>query len=337
MFLPAEIDLTLEVFGGPVRRISKRLDGDAVAVSDGGSEARWRLFETRVKVEDRAAKEDATHLQAREEVPLAWAVPLAAREQAGRFWAFFPAETQTLASGILNAPWKLNSDRTNLIHGPWNAELMKEAAALIAASMPSLSTDRDPGAPISALPRQLERQDDLAATLVNELWNRLVDCKIVPDARGELRQPAAVKRHAVAEQEAAAKWSALAGDDVRCLFVHPSVYATVNRASRLNVLAIEAARRRRATVLETPAPSAWLEAITSPDPSQGRKVLLFARELVENRNWLNAYGIGQPRIIPTADGGLAAPNRVMLTPPAGTPAGFEAVASEIAADPVLRA
>ena len=176
MFLPAEIDLTLEVCGGPVRRIAKRLDGDAVVVSDGGSETRWRLFETRVKVEDRAAKEDATHIQAREEVPLTWAVPLAAREQAGRFWAFFPTETQTLASGILNAPWKLNSDRTNLIRGPWNAALMKKAAALIVASMPRLSTDRDPGAPISAFPRQLERQDDLAAVLVNELWGGVVKC-----------------------------------------------------------------------------------------------------------------------------------------------------------------
>ena len=337
MFLPAEIDLTLEVCGGPVRRIAKRLDGDAVVVSDGGSETRWRLFETRVKVEDRAAKEDATHIQAREEVPLTWAVPLAAREQAGRFWAFFPTETQTLASGILNAPWKLNSDRTNLIRGPWNAALMKKAAALIVASMPRLSTDRDPGAPISAFPRQLERQDDLAAVLVNELWNRLIDYKIVPDALGNLREPAALKRHAVAEQEAAAKWSALAGGDVRCLFVHPSVYANANRASRLNALAVEAEKRGRATVLEIPPPYAWLEAIASPDPAQGRKVLLFARELVEERHWLDAYRIGQPRIIPTADGGLAAPNRAMLMPLAGTPAGFEAVAPEIAADRVLRA
>ena len=337
MFLPAEIDLTLEVFDGPVRRISKRLDGDAVVVSDGDSEARWRLFETRVRVEDRAAKEDATHIQAREEVPLAWAVPLAAREQAGRFWAFFPTETQTLASGILNAPWKLNSDRTNLIRGPWNTELMKEAAALIVASMPSLSTDRDPGAPISALPRQLERQDDLAATLVNELWNRLVDCKIVPDARGELQQPAALQRHAVAQQEATAKWSALAEDDVQCKFVHPSVYANMNRASRLNSLGIEAARRGRGSALLIASPAAWLEAIASADPERGGKFLRFVRELVEERHWLQAYQIGQPRMIPTAGARLAAPDRAMLTPPAGTPAGFEAVAPEIAADPVLRA
>ena len=145
LFLPAKIELTLEVFGNPVRRISKHVEEAAVVVvGDGASVARWRLFETRVRVEDQAAKEDATHIQARDDMPLAWAVPLAAREQAGKFWAFFPTETQTLTSGILNAPWKLNSDRTNLIRGPWNTELMKAAAALVAKSLPSLSTEGDP-------------------------------------------------------------------------------------------------------------------------------------------------------------------------------------------------
>ena len=82
LFLPAKIELTLEVFGNPVRRISKHVEEAAVVVGDGASVARWRLFETRVRVEDQAAKEDATHIQARDDMPLAWAVPLAAREQA---------------------------------------------------------------------------------------------------------------------------------------------------------------------------------------------------------------------------------------------------------------
>ena len=77
------------------------------------------------------------------------------------------------------------------------------------------------------------------------MWNKLVDGEILPDARGHLQQPAALKRHAVAQQEGAAKWAALAEDDVRCKFVHPSVYANINRASRLNALGIEAARRGR--------------------------------------------------------------------------------------------
>ncbi len=336
LFLPAEIELTIEVAGVLLRKISKRVDGDSVVIFDGDSETRWRLFETTVAVEDQAAREDATHIQARGEVPLAWAVPLANREPAGRFWAFFPTETHTLASGILNAPWKLNSDRTNLIRGPWNTELMKAAAGLVAESMPSLSTISDPGAPISALPRQLERQDELAATLVNELWNLLVNSEVVPDALGVLRRPIALKRHPIHQQEGLAKWSALASDVVRSQFVHPSAYSNSNRHSRLNALAVEASKRGITTALETSTSSAWLEAIASPDAKQGTEVLLFARELVDDRHWLQIHLIIHARIIPTAGGGLIDPSHAILTTPAGTPAGFEAVAHDIAADGALR-
>jgi hypothetical protein len=53
------------------------------------------------------------------------------RNEHGRFWAFFPADTPSRIPGILNAPWKVNSDRTALIHGPYNSFLMANAARLI--------------------------------------------------------------------------------------------------------------------------------------------------------------------------------------------------------------
>jgi hypothetical protein len=121
LFVGSDVEVTLEVAGGQTRRIMKRRDGDAYVVGDGTTQARWRLFQTRVTITDEAARSDALHLQARDEVPLAWAVPIGGREAAGQFWAFFPTQSATLAAGILNAPWKLNSDRTNVIAGPWNA------------------------------------------------------------------------------------------------------------------------------------------------------------------------------------------------------------------------
>lgn len=164
LFLDADVELVLETDAGLRRIITRRRENDIFIVDDGTTESRWRLFQTKVRVTDPAALSDAQHLQAREEVPLAWAVPLGGREIAGRFWAFFPTQSDTLAAGILNAPWKLNSDRTNVIAGPWNTALMAEAAALIAANIAALATPNDPGAPISALPRQLERKDELAAS-----------------------------------------------------------------------------------------------------------------------------------------------------------------------------
>lgn len=96
------------------------------------------------------------HIHARDaSVPVSWAVPLdATREEAGRFWAFFPTHTPTLLPGILNAPWKLNSDRNAIIAGEWNSALMKEAARLIAKTLPGLATVEDPARPLDALPSQ---------------------------------------------------------------------------------------------------------------------------------------------------------------------------------------
>lgn len=115
LFLPSDISLEIEVEGAEPRLIAKRFEEGNAVVSDGANESIWKVFETRVRVENPEARSDATHIQARDQVPLAWAAPVGGREQAGRFWAFFPTETQSRTSGILNAPWKLNSDRTNLI------------------------------------------------------------------------------------------------------------------------------------------------------------------------------------------------------------------------------
>ena len=59
-----------------------------------------------------------------------------------------------ICSGILNAPWKLNSDRNAIIRGEWNKSLMREAACLIVETLQSLSNADDPGRALDAFPRQ---------------------------------------------------------------------------------------------------------------------------------------------------------------------------------------
>lgn len=90
LFLDSDVTLELEADTGLRRIITRRREDDVFVVDDGTSVSRWRLFQTKVIVADPAARADAQHLQAREEVPLAWAVPLQGREAAGRFWAFYP-------------------------------------------------------------------------------------------------------------------------------------------------------------------------------------------------------------------------------------------------------
>lgn len=76
-------------------------------------------------------RKDAGALHGRrdiQEVPLIWAVPLDTSEDStGKFWAFFPTDTRSRVSGIINAPWKIDFGRAALVPGEFNTVLMKAA------------------------------------------------------------------------------------------------------------------------------------------------------------------------------------------------------------------
>ena len=332
LFLPADIELDLEVEGDGSRHISKRIEGDVSIVSDGSTETRWRLFETRVNVESSEARADATHTQVREDMPLAWAVPLGGREPAGRFWAFFPTETHSLTSGILNAPWKLNSDRTNLIRGPWNEAIMESASELITGSLPELATPEDYGAPVSAFPRQPDRLDEIAVPLVNSLWGHILDARVLPATDGNVRKPDELRRHLTEDTEICGQWAALAPPEARAVYIHPDCYRLRNRISRLNALAAEA-KRRGITVLQQVSVKGWLEALADTDVDHAKRVLSFVGNLLDEKYKHKIYGVPEVRLIPAADGTLVVPSKAVITNGPQAPAGFVAVAVEFALDP----
>lgn len=336
LFLDADVELVLNVDGGPLRIITRRHDGDLLVVGDEQSETRWRVFQRRVRVTDAAAIADALHLQARDEVPLAWAVPVGGREAAGQFWAFFPTQSQTLAEGILNAPWKLNSDRTAVIKGAWNEALMQEAAKLMADHMGDLATPEDWGIPIGALPRQLERQDEIAASLVKPLWDLLADRPIVANGTGSLRRAAELLRHPTQDAELLRRWHGIAGEMRTGPFVHPTCQAGRSRGARLTALAQEAAGRRNRSLPGRPealgivTATRWLERAASVDPRTATALLSLVGDAAE-RKLLALQDLRAAAIIPTAGGRLAPANLTIITS-GSAPAGLEPVAPAVVAD-----
>lgn len=338
LFLEAEVELTLTVVGGETRRISKRRDGDFLITDDGTRETRWRLFEKKVSITDPLAISDAQHLQARSEVPLAWAVPLSGREIAGHFWAFFPTQTPTLASGILNAPWKLNSDRTNVIQGAWNECLMREAAALIADNIAALATPDDPGAPIAALPRRLERQDEIAATLVNALWSQLVAREFVANAQGDLLAPKDVCQHPIDEIEAINEWVSLAGSREKSIVVHPSCYLNRLRVARLEALAREAQERlgsKTTPVMRKLTQKDWVELIAKTGADAAILFLKFVgKQMLASK--LSSYQMAPAKIIPTEGETLVSASAAIIASPTDAPAGRSAVLQAVAQDQEAR-
>ena len=178
--------LTLED-GERSRNFMLRNRNDELHLDTGKKIARWRVFETSHPLSIEARNNWPLHDDS-DAVPIRWAAPLDRLDRPGHFWAFFSTDTASLVAGILNAPWKTNEDRQNLLPGPYNQELIEAAAEMIAEALPKLATNEDPARHLDALPRRREAGDtDQADLLRTQLFSHLHGRAIVPDQDGHLR------------------------------------------------------------------------------------------------------------------------------------------------------
>ena len=156
-------------------------------LADGDAISEWKLFRhTHPLSSD--AKADKRALDDGDDVPIWWAAPIGRSRDPSEFWAFFPTKTKSLVAGILNAPWKTNEDRQNLLPGIYNDELIKAAAVMIEKSLPELQTADDPAKHLDALPRRHQAGDSEQSVLLRkELFFCLYGREVVPDQSGNLR------------------------------------------------------------------------------------------------------------------------------------------------------
>ena len=126
---------------GDFRTFSLRCEDDNWLLDAGGTTTRWLLVKDTHRLSSNA-KSDSRSLDDAEEVPISWAAPIDRLNDPGRFWAFFPTTTTSLLSGILNAPWKTNEDRQNLLPGVYNGRI---ALCSCRHGCPSLATTVDRG------------------------------------------------------------------------------------------------------------------------------------------------------------------------------------------------
>lgn len=246
---------------------------DEWRLRDDGTERAWKLFERRVHLSPDAAA-DRRHGESQDDVTLWWAAPLDRLDQPGTFWTYFPTETQSLVAGILNAPWKTNVDRQNLLTGPFNDELIRAAAELIAEALPQLTTPADPARHLDALPRRHQAGDSRHADLLRyHLYSTIHGRAILPDQDGTLRErdeicyapplPTSGPRQT---EEAQDLWAQCAGRPSAWLH-HRGL--TVNRMARINVLFYS---DPTTTYREAPraAVDEWLKALVQASRSRER-------------------------------------------------------------------
>lgn len=79
LFFPVATALVLDHGEKPARELSIESDGDEQLLHDGSDVSRWRVAQRDVAINDARALADATHIHARDSVPLTWAIPLAGK------------------------------------------------------------------------------------------------------------------------------------------------------------------------------------------------------------------------------------------------------------------
>ena len=193
LFVPHVRYLTLESSVAESREFTLREEGEELELDTGQGSSRWRCCQTTHTLSTKA-REDSGTLDNAGDVQITWAAPLGALSDPGRFWAFFPTQTTSLLAGILNAPWKTNQDRQNLLTGPYNDELIDVAAKMVADALPSLRTPDDPARHFDSLPRRYLGGDGVHSVRLREsLLSALAEREIVPDQNGRLRPIREVK------------------------------------------------------------------------------------------------------------------------------------------------
>lgn len=284
LFLDNQMTLTLDSGVDPVRQLRVEKEAGDHLLHKGEEVSRWKVFSKLLKVGDEAAIADATHIHARETIPISWGIPMdVSREEAGRFWAFFPTQTASYIPGILNAPWKLNSDRNAIIGGEWNAALMRAAAELVVNSLPLICSESDPARALDYFPRRPERKDEISAPFVEAVWGSLEIAKILPDARGEFCEAAELWRYPRENMELAHQWKELAPAKSCKLFVHPFCMRNRQRLGRLNQLA-ERFKMRSYTDPSKPwlrefDTAKWIEQVADSDIEIALSVISLAEGL----------------------------------------------------------
>ena len=223
----------------------------------GEGSSRWKCFKTTHDL-SAEARGDRRSLDDSGNVPIWWAAPLDGLNEPGYYWSFFPTKTASYLSGILNAPWKTNEDRQNLLPGPYNDELIDAAARTVAEHLPKFRTEQDPARHLDALPRRPEAGDNehgnhLRERLDEELRHR----PVAPDQAGTLRgiQDVSYAPRELTEdrtgEAALEKW---VGFDLHPTdWLHHSAL-TINRMAKIDRIRSSDAWRRSSL-------SEWLEAL----------------------------------------------------------------------------
>lgn len=192
--LVSELELRADQFELSDRRSATRHDDGTVTMhASDGTESRW-IVRVRDHRPSARSRDEVGSMVARKAVRLTLASRIDTVMRSGAFWAYFPLKDRTTAKGIFNAPWRVNDDRTTLIGGGYNDELLEVFAQMFVEILPQIPRDDDPARHLDYLPsRPKERLSDADHFLSRRIPELTVGSALVPDLNGALRRGSAVR------------------------------------------------------------------------------------------------------------------------------------------------
>lgn len=195
---------------GTTRNMIVRSKRGSLLLDEGKTRKVWRVFRSDVHTHDLPddVRADDSRARDRETLPVLWAVPLKESRERNLFWAFFPTETETTLSGILNAPWKTNADRLNLLEGPYNLALLDALVTMVVQNLTTLVAPEDRGRMLDLLPvRSRDAKNWADRYIADQLDARLRMAPCMPTTKGTFAIPTTVRlRPDEIVQEALQNW-----------------------------------------------------------------------------------------------------------------------------------
>ncbi|MBP2323043.1 superfamily II DNA or RNA helicase [Kibdelosporangium banguiense] len=308
LFVPRASTLRIVVDRPENERVE--LEHECIALPDGvrrlqtkgRAPSDWRVWQGIHRPSPQALQEVGEAIR-RESVKVTWAAPLASDlSTLGRFWAYYPLTETTSLRGILNAPWQINDDRTSLLRGKFNQEILERISALVVQGLPDLGDPADPARHFDYLPARGREAPNFADRFLTERVPQLVAADAcIPDRDGVLRR---VDELRFPHQEQVRLDAALlnawysAPGGPRSV-PHIQCFRNTTRQARLRSL-IRADDTRAASV-ELPAP-AWLEQVvgnaTDKECASALQVVAATKDQDTRHRFLSA------RILPDDSGRL---------------------------------
>ncbi|MGA2721586.1 MAG: DEAD/DEAH box helicase family protein [Bryobacteraceae bacterium] len=297
------------------REIRLRKQHEHLRLIEGATSSGWRSFST-YHTPSADARKDAGELAGRDNLPIIWAVPHG-RPMPGRFWAFFPTEYVTTLSGIINAPWKTNEDRQNLLTGPFNIELLRVVAELAVENLACLMNPKDPGWILDIMPARRDEFRNWADQELNDRFYELAANRpALPNQDGDLSAPSTLSLHPAGLPEQALEiWCSYEGRPKN--WCHPSADT---RTRRIRAERLLSTAGRNVSSIED-----WLEALVEDGTPAASSAAVCAAAKVLEADPSRKWAIERARIVLTSDGTLVqpVPSKVFI------PSGYASVGGEL--------